>query len=262
MRKVIFMFAVVLLTLTVSCTKEREVIVVVPNVEVHLSTKSVFNVESEDFRSTTRSTYVHQYPINYKAYFIANETKGPYTSGQLVTTINVIEGMQTVTIPKLSYKVYVTNFEHTSEGWYTWDDALDQMPLASDVLYLFGSNVIDYGTQLTGEVLIKNPWSAIMIENHEYFDPNRSPREYNSGSNYVATGDGWWIKYVRNHHNTGVWLKYPGMTGNLQRGISSDVLPNKVYKYRMSTPTTSEEDNFTVEVEKFDEVIEIDWGLW
>ena len=261
MRKVIFMLAVVLLTLIVGCTKEREVIVVVPNVEVHLSTKSVFNVEQEGFstRSTT-TEYQHVYPTSYKAYFIAAESKGPYTSGQLVTTIDVKEGMQTVTVPKLKYTVYVTNYE--KEGsWYTWEKPLDQMPHASDVLYLFGSNVIDYGTQLDGEVKVQNPWSAIMIENHELFDPLQVPKEYTSGKNYKLT-DGWWLLYVRNKHNTAVWMKYPRATHSTHLSLTLEVDPNKVYKYKMTAPYTDQNNNFEVITEKFNEVIEVDWDLW
>jgi hypothetical protein len=152
--------------------------------------------------------------------------------------------------------------EHTSDGWYTWDDALDQMPLASDVLYLFGSNVIDYGTQLTGEVLVKNPWSAIMIENHEYFDPLKVPLEYNSNKNYTLTPDGWWLLYVRNQHNTAVWMKYPGNSESVHLNLTLNVVPNKIYKYKMTTPHTDQEGNFTIITEEFDEVIEVDWDLW
>ena len=58
MRKVIYMLAV--LTIIVGC-KEREIIVVVvPNVEVHLNMKQYFNVEEGSLfkAATTRSTYV------------------------------------------------------------------------------------------------------------------------------------------------------------------------------------------------------------
>ena len=256
------MLAVVLLTLNVGCTKEREIIVVVPNVEVQLNTKSVFNVEQEGFSTRSATTeYQHVYPTKFKAYFIADEPQGPYTLGQLVATIDVDTGMQTITVPKLRYKVYVTNFEHTSEGWYTWKDSLDQMPFASDKLFLFGSNVIDYGTELTGEVLVKNPWSAIMIEDHVLFDPLQTPLEYTSQKNYTRTPDGWWLLYVRNKHNTAVWVKYPGATESTLLELTLEVVPNKIYKYKM-TPYTDQDGNFTVITEEFDEVIEIPVDLW
>lgn len=264
MRNLLPVFLILLLTIFVGCSKEESTIIVVENVEVQLNTKSVFNIEQEGFstRSTT-TEYQHVYPTKFKAYFIAAESKGPYTKEQLVATIDVKEGMQTITVPKLKYTVYVTNFEHTSEGWYTWNKPLDQMPLASDVLYLFGSNVIDYSTAIYGEVTARNPWSAIMIENYEYFAPNIAPLEYTSTSNYVLTADeGWWLKYVRNKHNTVVWLKYPWMTGNTQLELQLDVLPNKVYKYRMTTPETSDKGNFEVITETFNETIEVDWELW
>ena len=78
------MLAVVLLTLIVGCTKEREIIVVVPDVEVHLNMKQYFNVEEGNLfkAATTRSTYEHEYPTTYTAYFVANENKGDYTAGR------------------------------------------------------------------------------------------------------------------------------------------------------------------------------------
>ena len=262
MRNLLFVMLILLLTIFVGCSKEETTIIVVENMEVHLNTKSVFNIEQEGFGTRSATTeYQHAYPTEFKAYFIAEESKGPYIKGQLVKTINVVSGLQSITVPKLKYTVYVTNYEKGG-SWYTWPDAIDQMPLASDILYLYGFNTIDYSTATYGEVLAKNPWSAIMIENNEYFHPGKDPLEYNSNSNYVLTDTGWWLKYVRNNHNSVVWLKYPWMTGNTQLGLNLDVLPNKVYKYRMTVPETGGEGNFKVITESFNEIIEVDWELW
>lgn len=262
MRNLLSVFLILLITIFVGCSKKEATIIIVENVEVHLNTKSVFNIEQEGFSTRSATTeYQHVYPTEFKAYFIATESKGPYIQGQLVKTVDVINGLQSITIPKLKYTVYVTNYE--KEGsWYTWPDAIEQMPLASDVLYLYGFNIIDYSTDIYGEVIAKNPWSAIMIEDNEYFDPDKDPLEYNSNSNYVLTDEGWWLKYVRDNHNSAVWLKYPWMVGNTQLGLNLDVLPNKIYKYRMTIPETSEEGNFEIITETFDEIIEVDWELW
>ena len=263
MRKAIFMLAVVLSTLFVGCTKEREIIVVVPNVEVQLNMKQVFNVEEDDLlntRSTTRSTYVHEYPSLYKAYFVADETKGDYTTGQLVTTIEVTSGLQTIVIPKLKYKVFVTNYISTQASWYTWPDAVEQMPQASNTLYLFGSSVIDYKTADYGEVVVKNPYAAVMIQDNRIPD---APKHYDSNTNYIPTGDGWWLKYIRNNTtNTGVVVVFTHENRTVT--INDPIEANKIYKYTLlaDVPETNTEDNFNVEVEEFEEIIDREVEVW
>jgi hypothetical protein len=249
MRKVIFMLAVVLLTLIVGCTKERT-IVVVPNVEVHLNMKQYFNVEEGNlFKSaTTRSTYEHEYPTTYTAYFVANENKGGYTAGELVKTITVTKGLQTVVVPELSYKVYVTNYE--KEGsWYTWPDAVEQMPQATNTLYLYGMNEIDYKTVEYGEVVVKNPYAAVMIHGNRIPD---APIHYDSGTSYIETGDGWWLKYIRNNTtNTGIVVVFTHE--NRTVAINDPIEANKIYKYTLlaDVPETDDEGNFFVDVEDF-----------
>lgn len=250
MRKVIFMLAVVLLTLIVGCTKEKEVIVVVPNVEVHLNMKQYFNVEEGSlFRAaTTRSAYEHEYPTSYKAYFVANENKGDYTIGQLVKTIDVKKGTQTVVVPELSYKVYVTNYG--KEGnWYTWSDAIEQMPQATNTLYLYGMNDIDYSAAEYGEVVVKNPYAAVMIHGNRIPD---APTHYDSNTSYISTGDGWWLKYIRNSTtNTGIVVVFTHERRTVT--INDSIEANKIYKYTLLTdvPETDDEGNFFVDVEDF-----------
>lgn len=263
MRKVIFMLAVVLLTLIVGCTKEREVIVVVPNVEVQLNMKQVFNVEEGNlFKSATaRSSYEHEYPTSYTAYFVANETKGDYTAGQLIKTLNVVKGLQTVVLPKLEYKVYVTNYSlATSPSWYTWTDAIEQMPMASNTLYLYGTNIIDYKVDILGEVEVKNPYAAVMI--HNYRIPV-APKHYDTNTDYISTGEGWWLKYIRtNTTNTGITVEFTNESKVIT--INDPIVANKVYKYTLlaDVPETDTEDNFNVEVEEFEEIIDREVEIW
>lgn len=260
MRKVTFMLAAVLATLFVGCTKER-IIVVVPEIEVHLNTKHYFNVEEGSLfkAATTRSTYEHVYPTSYKAYFIANENKGDYTAGELVKTIEVTKGLQTVVVPELSYKVYVTNYE--KEGnWYTWDDALEQMPQASDILYLYGMNDIDYSATEYGEVEVKNPYAAVMIQDYRIPD---APTYYGNNTDYIPTGEGWWLKYIRaNTTNTGITVEFTNEDKVIL--INDPIVANKVYKYTLLTdvPETDDEDNFNVEVEEFEETENREVIVW
>ena len=260
MRKVIFMLAVVLATLFVSCTKER-VIIVVPEVEVHLNTKQFFNVEEGSLfkAATIRSTYEHEYPASYKAYFIANENKGDYTAGELVKTIEVTKGLQTVIVPELSYIVYVTNYEQ--EGiWYTWTDALEQLPQASNTLYLFGSNEIDYSLSEYGEVEVKNPYAAVMIQDNRIPE---APLHYDSNTSYIPTGDGWWLKYIRaNNTNTGITVEFTNESRVIT--INDPIEANKVYKYTLlaDVPETDDEGNFFVDVEDFKETENREVIVW
>lgn len=261
MRKVIFMLAVVLLTLIVGCTKEREVIAVVPNVEVHLNMKQYFNVEEGSlFRAaTTRSTYEHEYPTTYTAYFVANENKGDYAIGQLVKTIEVTKGLQTVVVPELSYKVFITNYE--KEGnWYTWTDAVEQMPQATNTLYLYGMNEIDYKTAKYGEVEVKNPYAAVMIHDNRIPD---APTHYDSNTSYISTGDDWWLKYIRNNTtNTGIVVVFTNE--NKEITINDPIEANKVYKYTLlaDVPETDDEGNFFVKVEEFKDTEDREVVVW
>ena len=263
MRKVILMLSVVLLTLIVGCTKEREIIVVVPNVEVHLNMKQVFNVEEGSlFKSaTTRSSYEHEYPSSYKAYFIANENKGDYTAGELVKTIDVKKGLQTVVVPELSYKVYVTNFSKPdAPNWYTYPDPVAQMPQGTNTLYLYGMNEIDYNNTKDGEVLVKNPYAAVMIQKNRIPD---APTHYDSSTSYIPTGDGWWLKYIRNNTtNTGIVVVFTHENRTVV--IDDPIEANKIYKYTLlaDVPETDDEGNFFVDVEEFKDTENRDVIVW
>ena len=261
MRKVIFMLAVVLLTLSVGCTKEREVIVVVPNVEVQLNMKQYFNVEEGNlFRaaSTSDSSYVHKYPETYTAYFVANENKGKYTAGQLVKTINVKKGTHAVVVPELSYKVYVSNFSRSdAPSWYTYPDPIAQMPQGTDILYLYGMSEIDYKKVEYGEVLVKNPYAAVMIQDKRIPD---APHHYDSKTDYISTGDGWWLKYIRNN-TTNTKIVAVVANKNKQITLNESIEANKIYKYTLLAETDTK-GNFKVDVEEFKETENREIIIW
>lgn len=256
MKKFIYLLAAAFMLL--SCTKELTTIIVVPEVEVQLDTRTFFNVEQSEL--ITRSTHIHQYPTEYKAYFVSNENKGDYVKDQLVTTINVVPGLQTIVVPKLNYKVYVTNYDKTGD-WYIWNDAIEQLPRASFELYLYGKNTIDYVTQTVGEVKVNNPYSAIFI-NKEFLDPARTPREFDGGlGEYNTFNSEWFYMFVRKRHNSQVWITQ--YNGNKSYQWSEDVVANKIYRYRFNNDpgTTDEEGNFTVIVDpwgdEYDETISV-----
>ena len=96
-------------------------------------------------------------------------------------------------VPELSYKVYVTNFSNQNHPVGTrGPDAVEQMPQATNTLYLYGMNEIDYKTVEYGEVEVKNPYSAVMIHGNRIPD---APIHYDSGTSYISTGE-WLVAKV------------------------------------------------------------------
>lgn len=253
-----FLSVLLLSLLLFSCYEYNDTYVKVDIVKVEFVAKSVFSVETEGFRSTADELTI---PSNFKAYFIAAESKGPYTSGQLIKTLDVSTGVQTIEVPKLKYNVYVTNYEQ-SGAWYTWTNAIEQLPQGSDVLYLYGSNNINYSIQVLGEVEVKTPYAAVMIKGDSHI--TEAPKHYDSNSSYTETADHWWLKYIRNSTtNTGVKLQFTG-SGLQTLTINDAIQSNKVYKYILNTSVgnTSEDNNFNIIVEEFDETINREVDFW
>lgn len=252
-----FLSIILLSLLFFSCYEYNDTYVKVDIVKVEFVAKSVFSVETEGFRSTADELTI---PSNFKAYFIAAESKGPYTTGDLIKTLDVSTGVQTIEVPKLKYNVYVTNYDKSGD-WYIWNDAIEQLPKASFELYLYGKNTIDYVTQTVGEVKVNNPYSAIFI-NKEFLDPARTPREFDGGlGEYNTFNSEWFYMFVRKRHNSQVWITQ--YNGNKSYQWSEDVVANKIYRYRFNNDpgTTDEEGNFTVIVDpwgdEYDETISV-----
>ena len=224
-----------------SCSKEKTEIYIIEEVKVQLTAQPKLTVKESGFRS---SEYEHQYPESYTAYFVSAETKGQYTLGQLIKTITVNEGTQTVTVPKLKYDVYVTNYQ--KEGnWFTWNDAVAQLPLSSEALYLFGKNTIDYSATDNGTVEVLNPYAAVMVLDNQYV--TGAPRFYGDGKDYVKAGD-WWLRYIRlDNTNT----KVPTTAGDYT--LSRAIQPNRVYQYTIDGTVKDKDGNFTVTVQEFGE---------
>lgn len=184
--------------------------------------------------SSFDSTYVHQMPTNYTAYFVADETKGQYTTGQVVKTYSVTEGLNNITVPKMRVKVYVTNYTgHTNPNWYTWGDAVEQLPQTSHTLYLIGNNTIDYSTVTVGTVTMVNPYAAVMIKNNQWI--SSAPSSYDTNKEYfLDTPSNWYILYIRNNNtNTKVPINIPG-NPNQHYTLSKTIQVNKIYQYTIN----------------------------
>lgn len=234
MKKSILLSLLALLITLVSCTKNENNYYTVENVTVQLNSKELLETVVKPFKASTKMSssnstteYEHQFPSSYTAYFISKETKGEYTKGQLITTISVVAGGNTITVPKLDYDVIVTNY--TKEGnWYTWNDAIQQLPQTSQELYLYGKTSIDYSSVTVGTVELTNPYAAVMITDNEWV--NGTPTSHDTNQDYFKAS-GWYILYIRNNNtNTKIPVSiasYSSDTYTLKRDIS----PNHIYQF-------------------------------
>ena len=239
-----------------SCSKDEQQVIIIENITVQFSTKTLLDVvELPSFGTRAIEDFTPVYPDQYKAYFVSNETKGQYTKGQLIKTVDVVSGTQSITIPKLEYNVYVTNYEQ--EGvWYTWNNAVEQMPQTSTTLYLYGKNNIDYSVVTEGTVEVKNLYAAVMILNNEWV--TGIPYSYDTGMKYGTMGL-WYYLYIRNDNTNTKVPVVQAYNGNYT--LKETIEANKVYQYTFNGVGNTD-GNFIVIVEEFTDLIEKQLDLW
>ena len=179
-------------------------------------------------------------------YFVSKQTKGQYTEGQLVKVIDVVAGGNTITIPKLDYDVYVTNYTHSAEKWYTWNNAIDQLPQSSHVLYLYGKNRIDYSTVTQGQVELINPYSAVMIEKNQWV--NGTPFFYGDSKDYTSV-TGWYLNYIRTGNtNTKVPISIAG-NPNSHFTLTRAINANEIYQFTIDGGVLDQNGNLGIIVQ-------------
>ncbi len=243
-----------------SCTKTENHYYTVENVTVSLNSKELLETVVKPFgkmrASTTASTpeYKHVFPSSYKAYFVSKETKGEYTTGQVVKVIDVVAGGNTITIPKLNYDIYITNYEHSADKWYTWSNAVEQLPQSSTELYLYGKNNIDYSTVTEGTVELSNPYAAVMIRDNRWV--NGTPKFYGDGRDYTKV-TGWYLLYFRTGNtNTMVPINIAG-NSNTHFTLNRVIEANSIYQFIIDGSVPDLNDgNLGVIVKPFEKVIE------
>jgi len=252
MKKILVLFLIGVLFS--SCSEKNYYDVTVEWAEVSLNAQELVAKAEEGFRTRSEGVeqeYVHVFPTSYKAYFVSAENKGDYVTGQLITTITVLPGQNTINIPKLKYNIYISNYE--KEGsWYTWEDAVNQLPVSSDILYLYGKNAIDYSSVTTGTVDVKNPYAAVMIKKNDIV--TGIPTHYdNADSPYVLVTGNWYLKYIRlATTNTKVPVKYAYVQNYT---LNEPITANKIYKFTL-IGVGDTDGNLNVNVETFIETIE------
>ena len=219
--------------------------ITVENVTVEFGAKSLLTESSDVLAKGTAqkttnfdNSYTHTLPTSFKAYFVSTETRGQYTQGQVVKVIDVTTGSQTITIPKLSYNVYVVNYDHpTSDetqpyAWYTWANPEQQLPVTTSNIILFGKSLIDYKTVTTGQVELHNYHSAVMIKNNVAIGGTPTFNTGNVPYNLVANND-WYLLYIRNATtSTAVPLSFTSPNGTTYQ-LNKSILANKIYQYTL-----------------------------
>lgn len=259
--KSILTLAVALSIFLLGCTKVENNYITVEYGEFTLNGKELLttvtkglNKQASTGGAVATDEYDHVFPTSYTAYFVSKETKGEFTAGQVVDSLEVVSGSNTIVLPKLNYDVYVTNHKHTADKWYTWNNAISQLPQTSDKILLYGKNNINYGVVTEGTVELSNPYAAVMIKNNQWI--NGSPKSYDTNQEYFSAGS-WYILYIRNNNtNTKVPINIAG-NPNTHYTLSRSIESNNIYQYTIdgSVPLTDGEDNFNVIVKPFDKVV-------
>lgn len=242
--------AILGMVLFASCTKTENHYYTVENVTVQFNSKELLETKVKPFRARASAAnanvsteYEHVFPSSYKAYFVSKQTKGEYTQGQVVKVIDVVAGNNTITIPKLDYDVYVTNYSHTAEKWYTWPDAIEQLPQSSHTLYLFGQNRIDYSTVTEGQVELSNPYSAVMIEQNQWV--SGTPKFYGDSRDYFSV-PGWYVLYIRTGDtHTQIPISIPG-NYNTHYTLSRSINANEIYQYTINGSVADQNGNLGI----------------
>ena len=242
--KILLTFALLGALVLTSCSEDNSTTnnYYVPEGEVGLDAQALIASAQSPFQAKGipfDNSYTHVMPTSYQAYIVADETKGQYTQGQVLKTITVADGMNTITVPKMKVKVYVTNYikpntnTSAANAWYTWSTAIDQLPQTSHTLNLYGFNSVDYSTTNTGMVTMTNPYGAIMIKKNQWV--NGIPTSYDTNQAYfLDAATNWYILYIRNNNtNTKIPINIPG-NPNQHYTLSEVVTPNKINQYTIN----------------------------
>lgn len=251
-----------LVLLMFSCKKTENNYYCVERITVNLHSKDMIKTVVKPMASSkkmsarsTSTDYEHKFPSSYKAYLICKESMGEYTKGELVDIIDVSEGDNTITIPKLNYDIIITNYDNDIQNhkWYTWDNAIDQLPKTSHEVYLYGKNNIDYSTVTEGTVELTNPYAAVMIKDNQWV--NGYPRSYDGNQDYLKVS-GWYVLYIRNNNtNTMIPISIAG-NPNTTYTLSNSIEANNIYQFTIDGSVSNlEEGNLGVIVKPFEKII-------
>lgn len=235
LNKINSLLAVLVFTVLFSCSKTEINNYEIENVTITLDAQELISKVSKPFvkrasvgkMANTNTDFIHAIPNQYKAYFISNETKGQYTKDQIIKVVDVIEGANEITVPKLKYRVVVTSYYDFSDNELRYQNTKEALPKSSDKIYLYGENIIDYSVTTTGTVEVKNPYAAIMIANNQWV--TGTPKYYTDGNKEFTSVPNWYLLYVLAPVQGGI-----GVPVNTQQNIyniNNRFESNTVYEY-------------------------------
>lgn len=226
MKKITILIAVLALS---SCSNDDSVIIynecqtkeISLNLETSLKVEKnpIFSGKSETPSCEFPEKYNHEIPSEFNVYFI------PKNGGSTIEFNGIKEGKQTFEIPKTNYRVVVTNSKKQFRG---------ELPIYSELLYLFGESEIDFSNTDNGEVLVTNDYASIMVVD-------------NTAITSAPKLDGQTMADIGNYYNLYTRKKGSSYLGinNDSKQVTEKFEPNQVYRY-MICP----EGTFTIIVDE------------
>ncbi|MCI1246979.1 MAG: hypothetical protein LKG14_06315 [Prevotella sp.] len=192
--------------------------------------------------ASSDSSFTPDLPAAFKAYFVAAENKGQYKSGKLVKTVSVNDGTNTITVPAMKYKVFVSNYD-SNKVWSTTDPA-STLPESTTTLYYYGTQEKDLLSDgNTVDITLSTPYAAVAIYKNSYVS---GKPVYKDGNAYDEKGN-WYYLYIRNSEtDTEIPINLDGM-GNQTYTLQKDIAANQIYQYTL----TATEASFIVKVNGF-----------
>jgi hypothetical protein len=175
------------------------------------------------------SNFTPSLPSSFTAYFVATTDEGDYKSGEIVRTATVSTGNNSLKIPAIHYKIYVTNYTPTAditetvttgnstetkvfidslsagaEGKGSLDRLEANLPTSSTTLYLYGDSTADF-TNTTGTttatVRMVNTYAAVCVAHNDFVSAVAYNTTSGNKDNITAYNDNgsanWYNLYIR-----------------------------------------------------------------
>lgn len=149
--------------------------------------------------------YSHKIETSFNVYLI------PTAGGESFEFTGIVEGKNTFEIPLAEYRIVVTN----SDKKYR-----EELPVYSDVLYLFGENVVNFKLSDTALVNVTNDYASVMVVN-------------NSAITSIPELDGRVLSDIGSYYNIytrAVTGSYLGINNHMEQ-ISQTFTANEVYRF-------------------------------
>lgn len=213
-------------------------------------TRAAASTTSADANNPS-SSFTPTLPSTFTAYFVATADEGDYKAGEIVRTASVNTGNNSLTIPAIPYKVYVTNYtpskdisgtfkagssEETSvltdslsagaEGKWNLERLEANLPTSSTTLYLFGDSIADFSNTTgtaTATVRMVNHYAAVCVAHNDFVSAVNYDTNSGNADNVTAYNDGgsanWYNLYIRVNSvvsdagTANSWLTLENITG-------------------------------------------------